>query len=158
MKPFKQDQKRKEHPYLDLLKRLVEAVEKLVAGSKPREATLAYNVAAPTPKETRMLDLNCTNEEKILVTVTPKTTTGKVAELDGPIVVSVVTGNGSVEMVDDRSFFVVSGDDPGDTSYLVDGDADLGSGVVDVQDTIVLHVAGALAANLGMTAAAPVAK
>ena len=104
------------------------------------------------------LELNCTNEEKIKVTVNPVTTTGKPASLDGPITIIVQLGEGSVEMVDDKSFFVVSGDNAGDTSYLVEGDADLGAGVVSVQDIILLHAAGALAANLGLVAEPPVPK
>lgn len=105
-----------------------------------------------------MLDLNCTNEEKIHVMVSPKTSAGNPASLDGPVTVTVQAGTGAVQMVNDREFFVVSGTDPGDTSYLVEGDADLGAGVQSIQDVIVLHVAGALAANLGMTADPPVPK
>lgn len=105
-----------------------------------------------------MLELNCTNEERIRVQVAPRTSTGKPAQLDGAVTVDVQSGNGSVQLVDDRSFYVVSGDDPGDTTFVVSGDADLGSGVVAVQDVILLHIAGALAANLGITADAPVAK
>jgi hypothetical protein len=101
-----------------------------------------------------MLELNCTNEEKIRISVNPMTSTGKPAQLDGPVTVTP-TGEGTVAMIDDRNFFVVSGDNPGDTSYLVEGDADLGAGVVSVQDIVLLHVAGALASNLGMTAGAP---
>jgi hypothetical protein len=143
-----------------LLERLIIAIEEIAASmkAKKKEPSFSFNVAAPISKEMNMLDLNCTTEEKILVTCTPVTSTGKVASLDGPLVVSVINGNGSVEMVGDLSFFLVSGDDPGDTSFLVDGDADLGSGVVDVQDTIVLHVAGALAANLGLSAGTPIPK
>jgi hypothetical protein len=101
-----------------------------------------------------MLDLICTNEEKILITVNPMTSAGKPARLDGPIVVTA-TGEGIVTMVDDLHFFVVSGDNPGDTSYLVEGDADLGAGVVSVQDVIVLHVQGAQAQSLGLVAGNP---
>lgn len=105
-----------------------------------------------------MLELACTNEEKILVTVNPVTSVGNPANLDGSVSVTVQAGAGTVEMVDARSFFVVSGSDPGDTSYLVEADADLGPGVQTLQDIVLLRVAGALAANLGMTAAAPVPK
>lgn len=105
-----------------------------------------------------MLELNCTNEEKVRVQLAPRTTTGKPAKLDGPVTVEVQSGNGSVQMIDDLSFYAVSGDDPGDTTFVVSGDADLGSGVVAVQDVVLLHVAGSMAANLGLTADAPVTK
>ena len=105
-----------------------------------------------------MLDLGCTTEQKIRVTVNPVTAAGNPAQLDGSVSVGVQSGNGTVEMVDARTFFVVSGADPGDTSFLVEADADMGPGVQTLQDVIVLHVAGALAANLGMTADAPVPK
>ena len=102
-----------------------------------------------------MLELNCTNEEKIKVTVNPVTRKGKPVPLDGPVSVVIQAGEGTVVMVDDASFRVVSGDNPGDTSYLVSADADIGSGVETISDVIILHVAGALAANLGLTAGAP---
>lgn len=103
------------------------------------------------------LDLQCTNEEKILITVNPRTANGQPAALEGPVVVTP-TGEGTVEMVSDTSFFVVSGDNPGATTYLVEGDADLGAGVVLLQDSINLNVSGALATSLGISAATPVLK
>lgn len=105
------------------------------------------------------LEINCTNEEKILVKVNPTTTTLKPAPLDGSIAVEVQAGDGTFEVQGDgKSFFAVSGDNPGDTTYLVSGDADIGSGVETISDLVILHVAGARAANLGITADAPVPK
>jgi len=103
------------------------------------------------------LDLQCTNEEKIFVTVNPVTANGNPAALDGAVRVTP-TGEGTVEMVSDTSFFVVSGGNPGATTYLVEGDADLGEGIVLLQDSINLNVSGALASNLGINAASPVLK
>lgn len=103
-------------------------------------------------------DVSSTNEQKVPFSINPTTLTGTPAQLDGPIVVTVVSGEGVVEMVDDRNFFVVSGSNPGDTTYLVEGDADLGDGVEKIQDTIVYHVSGARAANLGMSAGPAVPK
>lgn len=105
-----------------------------------------------------MLELNCTNEQKIPITVAPVSAGGNPAQLDGAVVVSILAGEGSVQMVDNLHFFVVSGPNPGDTSYMVEADADLGAGVVTIQDTITLHVAGALAANLGLVAGPPEVK
>jgi hypothetical protein len=104
------------------------------------------------------LEVSITNEQKIPISVKPVTLAGKPAQLDGPIAVSVVSGESTFQMVDDRSFFLISGDNPGDTTFLVEGDADLGEGTEEVQDTIILHVAGARAANLGMVAGDPVNK
>ena len=102
-----------------------------------------------------MLEITCTNEEKVKVTVNPVTSTGKPVELDGPIVVEVQSGDGVMAFVDDTSFYVISGDNPGDTAYLVSGDADLGEGVVTVSDIVMLHVEGAMAKSLGLVAGAP---
>jgi hypothetical protein len=118
----------------------------------------AYRVGRPERKEPVMLELNCTNEEKIKIAVAPVTTTGKLARLDGSIQVSVQSGEGVIEMIDFASFFAVSGDNPGDTAFLVFGDADLGEGVETISDVVMLHVAGAKAASLGMTAESPVPK
>jgi len=106
-----------------------------------------------------MLELSITNEQKIPVTLSPKTATGKPASLDGAPTWEVITGNSTVvPSADGLSAELVSSDDPGDTDVLVKADADLGAGVVEISDIIRLSVVGALAANLGLTAGAPVAK
>lgn len=103
-----------------------------------------------------MLELTCTNEQKIKITVSPVTATGKPALLDEEsLVAEVLTGDGTVEFIDGMSFYVVSGDNPGDTQFLIKADADLGEGVVEISDIIALRVTGALAANLGMSAGDP---
>jgi len=104
-----------------------------------------------------MLDLSCTNEQKIKVTAVPKTATGRPAQIDGALTATVISGDGTAEQVpgDNFSVFLISADTPGDTTYLIEADADLGSGIVAVQDTATLHVAGALAANLGLVAGTP---
>ena len=105
-----------------------------------------------------MLSLSCSNEEKIKVSVVPVTSAGNPAALDGPINVTVQSGDGTVEIVSDVSFFVVSGSTLGDSVFLVEADADLGDGVVTISDLITLSVEGALAVNLGLVAEAPVPK
>lgn len=106
-----------------------------------------------------MLELSCTNEEKVPITIAPVTTTGKPSKIQsGSLVVTAQSGSGTVELIDDSSFYVVSGDDPGDTEYLVAGDADLGDGVTTISDIVMLRVAGANAANLGLAAGSPVPK
>jgi len=102
------------------------------------------------------LELKITNEQKIKVTLTPKTDTGKPAPLDGVPTWEVVSGNSTVVVAaDGLSADLVSADDPGDTQFLVSADADLGDGVETISDTIKLTVAGALAKNLGLTAGQP---
>jgi len=98
------------------------------------------------------LELRCTNEEKIPISVNPATASGKPVNLDGPIIVTVTSGDGTVEMIDDRNFFVVSGEVLEPTTFLIEGDADLGEGIVTVADTIILTVEGALAKSLGLSA------
>lgn len=106
-----------------------------------------------------MLNTSCTVEEKVLVHLNPVTKGGRPAKLDGPIVVSVQSGEGTFEVQPDGlSFFAISPDVPGETVYLVDGDADLGAGVIDIQDNVTLTATGVNAAALGLTADAPVSK
>ena len=102
-----------------------------------------------------MLELTCTNEEKIKITVNPVTTAGKPVSLDGAIQVSAQIGEGTVALIDNNSFYVISGDNPGDTSFLVSGDTDLGEGVEPISDIILLRVLGAKASSLGLVAGAP---
>ena len=104
------------------------------------------------------LELRCTNEEKIPISVNPITAAGKPVELDGPIVVTVTSGDGTVESIDDRSFYVVSGDALEPSTFLIEGDADLGTGIVTVSDAIILNVEGALARSLGLSAGLAVVK
>lgn len=105
------------------------------------------------------LEVKITNEQKVPITLTPKTDTGKPAKLDGAPVWSVVSGESTVvPSADGLSADLISSDNPGDTVFLVDADADLGSGVEDLQDTITLTVTGANAKNLGLSAGTPVAK
>lgn len=105
-------------------------------------------------------ELSCTNEEKIRITISAKTKGGKPAQFDGPPKLTTIGGDATVEQdaTDPSAFFLVSGDLPGDSTFLIDGDADLGAGVIDVQDTILLHVLGAQAAAIGVIAEAPVLK
>lgn len=100
------------------------------------------------------LAVACTNEEQITVTATPKTAGGHVAQLDGPLRITVQSGDGSFtqDAASPLVFKAVSGDAIADTVYLVQGDADLGAGVTLIQDTVTLSVGSATAANLGFVA------
>ena len=128
---------------------------------KPKKCPGRFNwrVEPPQPKKKRMLELSITNEQKIKITVAPVTATGRPAELDGSITVTVVSGSATAEVQPDgRSAYLISSDVPGDTQFAVEGDADLGSGVETISDVVHLTVQGARAANLGLTAGAPEAK
>jgi hypothetical protein len=97
-----------------------------------------------------------TNEQKIKVTLTPVTDTGKPAKLDGKPSWSVISGNSQVEVAEDGlSAFLISADDPGDTQFLIKADANLGEGVEEISDIIDLTVQGATAKNLGVSLGTP---
>lgn len=105
------------------------------------------------------LEITITNEQKIQVTLTPVTATGRPAKLDGAPEWSVISGDSTLDVASDgKSAFLVSADDPGDTQFLVKADADLGAGVEEVSDTIRLTVEGARAASLGLAAGTAVPK
>lgn len=105
-----------------------------------------------------MLEVSCSDVQKVLVTLNPITQSGKPAKIDGAVAVEVQSGDATFEVqADGLSFFVISAN-PGDTSYLVSADADLGAGVENISDVVLLHVAGEKAVNLGLSAGAPEAK
>jgi len=103
-----------------------------------------------------MLNIACTNEEQVPVTAAPMTATGRPAQVDGPLRVPVQAGDGTFlqDPAAPLVFKAVSGDVPGETTYLVEADADLGAGTVLIQDTVVLAVGGAMAASFGLVSGA----
>lgn len=105
-----------------------------------------------------MLQLICTNEEKIPVLAAPVTSAGNPAPIDGALSVLVLSGEGTVEMTGDLSFFLVSPATSGVTQYLVEADVDTGEGVVTISEMITLTVEGAKAASFGLVAGAAVPK
>jgi len=103
------------------------------------------------------IDIALTNEQQVRVRSVPVTAAGNPASVDGPLRISVVSGDATVEQDPGAPLeaVLVSSDAPGDTTFLVEADADLGEGVVLIQDTVTLRVAGAQAAALGLSADAP---
>lgn len=102
------------------------------------------------------VSVKITNEQKVRVTLSPVTDTGKPAKLDGNPTWEVVSGNATVNAAEDGlSAELVSADDPGDTQFLVKADADLGEGVEEISDVVTLNVVGATAKNLGLTVGEP---
>jgi hypothetical protein len=99
------------------------------------------------------LELSITNEEQVKVHLTPVTTAGKPAQLDGPPTWERVSGPAKVKPADDGlSADLVSDDeDLSDTVIQVSADADLGEGVETIRDTILLHTTHANAKSLGLS-------
>lgn len=104
---------------------------------------------------------NCTNEEMLPLSIAFTTLGGRPAEVQGDPTVTLVSGDPTASVrpgPDAFHPFLASGDLPGDLVFLVSGDADLGEGVVLVQDTVTIHVAGAQAGAVGLSLGAAVPK
>jgi hypothetical protein len=138
----------------------VQYITNIFVGGDPPHHRGHFNFAIGRPMLKKgvktMLELNVTNEEKILVSCNPVTPGGHSIELDGPIIVDVQSGDGTAEVQSDgKSVYLFSGDLPGDSTFIIQGDADLGSGVETISDVILLHVAGAKASSFGLSAGPP---
>lgn len=113
----------------------------------------------PETKGHHEMQITITNEQKIKVTLTPKTDSGKPAQIDGVPSWTVSTGDATLDQAPDgMSVYLVSGDAPGTSEILVEADADLGEGVETISATITLNVEGAKAVNLGLAIGEPEAK
>lgn len=103
--------------------------------------------------------ITITNEEKVEVTLAPTTAAGNPASLDGVPVWTVVAGDATVEVAaDGLSAFLVSGAAGVNSQITVSADADLGEGVVNIEDTIDLAVVSASASALGLVVGTPTLK
>jgi len=112
-----------------------------------------------------MIAVQCSNDEKVKLTANPLTAGGRPAKFDGPLRIAVVSGDGTFtqDPATPNEFYVVSGDavaDPsvlgsGETVYSVEGDADLGAGVIPVNDQVALTVSQANAGSLGVVVGSP---
>ncbi len=101
-----------------------------------------------------MAEVSLTSEQKVKVTLTPTTATGKPSSLDGAATFTVESGDATVENVDDLSAYIISGT-AGVSVISVSADADLGEGVVTITDSITVTVNDPLAANLGLSIGQP---
>jgi len=128
--------------------------------SKPKaHFDIAFGLVIQKAKKPMAVATSITNAQKVNVTLSPKTDSGKPAKLDGAPVWSVVSGDSTVvPAADGLSADLISSDTPGDTTFLIDADADLGTGVEDLQETITLTVIGENAKNLGITIGTPTLK
>ena len=103
--------------------------------------------------------ITITNEEKVQVTIDPRTPAGNVAQLDGVPSWSVTDGDATLEVATDgMSAFLVSGDPDVNSTIEVTADADLGSGTITITDVITLAVVLAQASALGANVGTPVLK
>lgn len=101
------------------------------------------------------LAVSCTNEEKVLINATPRTRKGRALPVDAPIVVTVVSGTGTFEMVSDSSFWAISPDaEIGVTEYHIDAV----SGGKALSNDAALTVSEAGADSLDLVGEAPVLK
>ena len=101
-----------------------------------------------------MAEIAITSEEKVKVTLNPTTSTGKPSSLDGAATFEVVSGDATVENIDELSAWIISGA-AGVSVVSVSADADLGEGVVTITDSITVTVSDPMAANLGLIVDAP---
>lgn len=102
------------------------------------------------------LNIALTNEQKILVTLTPTTESGNPASLDGEPTWTVTEGDATVEVQPGGlSAYIVSGT-PGASNVEVSADADLDAGEERViSDMIAVTVVAAEAASLGFNVGTP---
>lgn len=149
----------------ELLELILEKLEKHIQcceNGRRSRGSFKFAFGLPTTKRkthNMPVEVSITNEQKIPVTLTPVTDTGKPAKLDGAPTWEVVSGSSTVVVADGGlSAELVSSDDPGDTEILIKADADLGAGVVEISDVIKLTVIGAIAKNLGVSVGAAVPK
>ncbi len=107
-----------------------------------------------------MLEVTSSNEEQVPITASPVSSSGKPARFDGALRITVQSGNSTFtqDPATPNAFNVVSEDAPGVTDYLVEGDADLGSGVTLIQEVVRYTVTGANAAAFGLVGGTAIPK
>lgn len=103
--------------------------------------------------------ITITNEQKVEVTLDPRTAAGNPATLDGTPTWTVTAGDATLEVATDGlSAFLVSGAADVNSVIEVSADADLGEGVQTIVDTVDLAVVAASASALGLVVGTPTLK
>lgn len=103
-----------------------------------------------------MLTLKITTEQKITVTLSPKTATGNPAAVDGAPTWERISGESNIEVsADGLTATLISSNFPGESQFMVSADADLGDGIETIQDVVTLLVENAKATSLGLSAGEP---
>src|SRR5688500_20049941 len=91
------------------------------------------------------------NEQRVRVTLSPKTAKGAPAEVEGEPTWTVESGDATIEPeTGGLSVFIVSGN-LGNSVIKVSADADLGPGVATIEDSIDITVTTTMANSLGLT-------
>ena len=105
------------------------------------------------------LDISLNNAQKVKVFLNPRTPSGLPAPLDGPPRWGVLAG-ASTLLVDSDGLAaeLISSDALGDTTYLIEADADLGAGVETISGLVRLTVTGQNSPAMGLNFSDPVPK
>jgi hypothetical protein len=120
-----------------------------------------FHATKPIPKRRNtMFNVTCTTEEKALVVIAPTTEAGVAVQPINGVNITVISGDGTFEVVDNSSFFLISGALIGDTQYAVSAEFDPdGDGLTEaLADTITLTVGQAQVKSFGFAVAEPVLK
>lgn len=143
------------------LGRIVRWLYQLIECHESKESVHFNFIIGPTTEKgvhIMPVDISMSDQQQVVVSVSPVTATGSPAKLDGPPVFAVASGDVTlITATDGMSATIVSGLD-GDSTVSVSADADLGAGIKTISDTITVHVTSPQATSLGLTAATPVAK
>lgn len=106
-----------------------------------------------------MFPIIITNRQQVLVNLNPESEPGVPAPVDGVPTWEVLDGDSTViPAADGMSATLRSSDTDGDTNIKVTADADMGSGVTEITDTIRLTVIDPQATGFGFTAGTPTPK
>lgn len=106
-----------------------------------------------------MLEVSAPNNRAVFVTASPTDASGRPAVVDGGLSAESDNGEGSTFAgPNPLSLYLLATQDSftGDITYLIRADADLGEGIKEVSDTVLVHWTPAEAgeaASLGLTAA-----
>lgn len=131
--------------------------KKVKAGKGAVKAQAVPKAVTSNTGVTQMLDLVCTNAQKIKVTVAPESASGQPAPVDGALRLTVFSGDGTVEQdpTDPLSFYAISGASAGLSEFGVEVDARIGPEEVIIGDRVNLNVTLEEAVSLGLIAGAP---
>lgn len=143
----------------NLLWRIIErALALLDRCLPPPQVIFHYKVGRPMLKPTLThtqpnptMDITTTNEEQIPITLNPRTTQGHPVEVQNPEWTVLDGPSTIVPSEDGKSCMFVSSDEANTvTSVKIKADADLGDGVIPIEDVIVYTVTHANASSLGL--------
>jgi len=112
------------------------------------------------------LDFVSNTDEMVPILVKPTTAGGRPAKLDGTPVLSITSGNATSRAATAEEIaatpglvgFAISEDTEGSSEWKVEGDADLGEGVVPIVETGTYTYSAAPAVSVGASTGTPVPK